>query len=936
MKKNYLLTTLIVCFIIHLGFSQVSRVQKYKIGFSQCTNADTWRKTMLMEMQNELTYYPSLELITMNAQNNSVKQINDIKELLTENIDLLIVSPNESAPLTPIVKEVYQKGIPVILIDRKIESEDYTAFIGANNYQIGKEAGKYAVKLLKGKGRILEIMGLIGSSPARERHNGFSDEISKFPEIKVVKSKSGEWENPGGWKIMDEALTENLQFNLVFAHNDRMAMGAYNSYIQQKKKKNFYLIGVDGLPGSDGGIQAIIDKKFDATLLYPTGGRMAISLAGDILNKKPFYKENDLNTMVIDSANVQAVKAQSEEIVTLHKNIEFSKQNLDIQVQRFYSQRFWLIVSLISLVMVIFLVSLLFRAYRNKKLANQKLEHQTKEIIRQNEELKNISLQLEEATQAKLRFFTNISHEFRTPLTLILGPLDNIISSARLTPELLKRLQMMHRNANRLLRLINQLMDLQKMDSTKMKLNAGNYDIIQFAKGIKESFDELSEKKHIEYSFTTALPYQELLFDKDKVDKILFNLLSNAFKFTSDYGKIEIIIQNTKHQFVDEMSDAVEIIVKDNGIGISEKHLARIFELFYRGDYQTDITFEGTGIGLALSKGFIDLHKGDLTVESKKGEGTSFFVYFRQGRSHINTDEIILIDKEYDRIERQIEAVTETGGNDDAARKANSKLGTDFDQQLTILIVEDNPDVRSFIRDCLLDTYRVMEAANGKEAFDKIDQEEPDLIICDVMMPVMDGLEFTEKLKSDLRICHIPVILLTARSTHEQKIEGLETGADSYMPKPFNSKHLLVRIRKLIEIRQKIRKHYQENLLLPNTGENKISQLDSSFLKKCNKIIEKNIQNTEYGVEELSNDVGLSRVHVYRKIKHLTGLSVSEFIRNTKLNKAAILLRESGKSIAEIAYETGFSSPSYFSKSFKDYFKISPSEFNQNSASNNG
>jgi signal transduction histidine kinase/DNA-binding response OmpR family regulator len=911
-------------------------VRKYRIGFSQCTNADTWRKTMLMEMQNELTYYPSLELITTNANNNSAKQIKDIQELLTENIDLLIVSPNESVPLTPIVKEVYRKGIPVILIDRKIESEDYTAFIGANNYQIGKEAGKYAVKLLKGKGQILEIMGLIGSSPARERHNGFTDEISKFPDIKIVKSESGEWENPGGWKIISDALSEKQQFNLVFAHNDRMAMGAYNAFIKQKKEKNFYLIGIDGLPGIDGGIQAIIDKKFDATLLYPTGGRMAISLAGDILNKKPFYKENDLNTMVIDSANVQAVKAQSEEIITLHKNIEFSKQNLDIQVQRFYSQQFWLIVSLCSLALVIILVSLLFRGYRNKQLANQKLENQTQKIIRQNEELKKISLQLEEATQAKLRFFTNISHEFRTPLTLILGPLDNIISSARLTPDLLKRLQMMHRNANRLLRLINQLMDLQKMDSSKMKLNAGNYDIIQFAKGIKESFDELSEKKNIEYLFTTGLTKQELFFDKDKVDKILFNLLSNAFKFTSDNGKIEIIIQNTKHQFVDEICDAVEIIVKDNGIGISEKHLARIFELFYRGDYQTDITFQGTGIGLALSKGFIDLHKGDLTVQSKKGEGTSFFVYFRQGNAHINTDEIILIDKEYDRVERQIEAVTETIANVEATQKINSKSSADFDQQLTILIVEDNPDVRGFIRDCLLDTYKVMEASNGKEAFDKIDEDEPDLIICDVMMPVMDGLEFTEKLKSDLRICHIPVILLTARSTHEQKIEGLETGADSYMPKPFNSKHLLVRVRKLIEIRQKIRKHYQENLLLPNTGENKISQLDSSFLKKCNKIIDKNIQNTEYGVEELSNDVGLSRVHVYRKIKHLTGLSVSEFIRNTKLNKAAILLKESGKSIAEVAYETGFSSPSYFSKSFKDYYKMSPSEFNQNNTNNNG
>jgi len=936
MKNKHLVTFLLFCFFTQFGFSQVAQIRKFKIGFSQCTNADTWRKTMLMEMQNELNYYPSLKLITTNANNSSSKQIKDIQELLAENIDLLIVSPNESKPLTPMVKEVYQKGIPVILIDRKIESEDYTAFIGANNYQIGKEAGKYAVKLLKGKGQVLEIMGLIGSSPARDRHNGFNDEISKFPEIKVVKSESGEWENPGGWKIMNEALSQNLQFNLVYAHNDRMAMGAYNAFIKQKKKKNFYLIGIDGLPGSDGGIQAIIDKKFDATLLYPTGGRMAISLAGDILSKKPFYKENDLNTMVIDSANVQAVKAQSEEIVTLHKNIEFSKQNLDIQVQRFYSQQFWLIVSLCSLAMVIILVSLLFRAFRNKQQANLKLEKQKQEIIRQNEELKKISLQLEEATQAKLRFFTNISHEFRTPLTLILGPLDNIISTAKLTPELLKRLNMMHRNATRLLRLINQLMDLQKMDSAKMKLNAGLFDIIHFIKGIKESFDELSEQKHIEYLFITSHPKQELLFDKDKVDKILFNLLSNAFKFTPDNGKIEIIIQTTKHQFVDGIYDAIEIIVKDNGIGISEKHLNRIFELFYRGDDQIDTITQGTGIGLALSKGFIDLHKGDLTVKSKKGEGTSFFVYFRLGKEHIDTNEIILIDKEFDRIERQIEVVADAAEKDESLKKSKTKLSNKFEEPLTILIVEDNPDVRSFIKDCLLDNYQIMEAANGKEAFDKIDLQEPDLIICDVMMPVMDGLEFTEKLKSDIRICHIPVILLTARSTHEQKIEGLETGADSYMPKPFNSKHLLVRVRKLIEVRQKIRKHYQDNMILPFTGENKISTLDSSFLKKCNKIIEKNIQNTEYGVEELSNEIGLSRVHVYRKIKYLTDLSVSEFIRNIKLTKAAVLLKESGKTIAEVAYETGFSSPSYFSKSFKDYFKISPSEFNQNNGSTNG
>ena len=934
--KKQLFITLIFTLLIHFSFSQTPQIRKYKVGFSQCTNADSWRKTMLLEMLNELTYYPNLELITRNAENNSQKQVQDITDLLAQNIDLLIVSPNESEPLTPIVKKVYKKGIPVVLIDRKIESEDYTAFIGANNYQIGKSAGKYAVKLLKGEGKILEIEGLMGSSPTKDRHNGFIDEISKFPNIEIVKSKSGEWEYSGGWQTMNEALSQKLSFDLVYAHNDVMAMGAYNSYIKQKKEKNIFLIGVDGLPGTDGGIQAVIDKKFDATLLYPTGGRISISLAADILNNKPFYKENDLNTMVIDSTNVQAIKSQSEEILTLHKNIDSSKQNFDLQLQRFYSQQIYLIVSLVSLVLVIILVTLLFRAFRNKQMANFKLEAQTREIIRQNEELRKISVQLEEATQAKLRFFTNISHEFRTPLTLILGPLEDIMKNSRITPELLNRLQMMHRNANRLLRLINQLMDLQRMDNSKMKLNAGLYDIVKFTKGIKESFDELAIKKHIEYQFKPAIANQDLLFDKDKVDKILFNLLSNAFKFTSDSGKIELLIETCKHQFKDKLCDAIKITVKDNGIGISENQLAWIFEIFYRGDQQTDRIIEGTGVGLALSKGFVDLHKGDLTVESSKGKGSSFYVFLRLGKDHINTDEIILTDKEYDRVERQIETIYEPVKTDKPGQEKTTRINNNFEEQLTILIVEDNSDVREFIKNSLLNDYRIIEAGNGKEALEKIDQEEPDLIICDVMMPVMDGLEFTQKLKSDIQICHIPVILLTARSSQEDKIEGLETGADSYMPKPFNSNHLLVRVRKLIEIRQKIRKHYQESMLLPGGSENKMSQLDNSFLKRCIKAIERNIQNPEYGVEELSVEIGLSRVHVYRKIKHLTGLTVSEFIRNIKLNKATVLLKESGKSIAEVAYETGFSSPSYFSKSFKDYLKISPSEFIQNNAHKNG
>jgi signal transduction histidine kinase/DNA-binding response OmpR family regulator len=899
------------------------------VGFSQCTSDDAWRKTMETEMQNELLYYPSLKLIIKDAKNNSKKQVNDIRELISAGIDILIVSPNESEPLTAIVSEVYRKGIPVIVIDRRVETGDYTAFIGANNYLIGKEAGKYAVRLLNGKGRIVEIWGLQGSSPARDRHKGFIEEIRKFPEIKIVSSLSGEWEYKGGEMVMNKVMETGEPFDLVYAHNDFMALGAYKAYIEKYKTKRAFFIGVDGLSGPEGGSQAVMDRKLDATLLYPTGGSLAISLSWEILNGKPVSKENELNTLVIDSTNVRALKYQADEILNLHTRIVSSRQILDEQVKRFYSQQFWLILALCSLLVVLVLVGLLFRAFRNKARANRMLEQQKLEITHKNEELIRISNELEEATKAKLVFFTNISHEFRTPLTLILGPLENILQTKNLSADLKAQLEMMIRNAQRLLRLINQLMDLRKIDNEKMFLQAGYYDMISFTQNIKEAFNELAGQKNIDFTFTSEVKEQMIYFDRDKVDKILFNLLSNAFKFTSSSGTVEIIIRKVMHRFYGSEKEALEIEIRDNGPGISEKNIGRIFERFYQADEQQGNIYPGTGIGLPLSKSFIELHKGDISVSSKPGSGTSFFIHFQLGKDHLSESEIITIDTEYERIGRNI--VDEVTENDEAEGTGSGGADRDiYSDKPLLMIVEDNVDVARFIKSCLADDYRVMTASNGIEGFEKMYIEEPDLIICDVMMPGMNGLEFTRKLKSDIRTCHIPVILLTALSTHEQKIEGLETGADSYIAKPFNKKHLQVRVKLLIESRQKIRRHYQQDILSQFTSDSKISKLDQDFLKKCSAIIEKHITETEYGVEQLSVEVSLSRVHVYRKIKHLTGLSVSEFIRNLKLKKAAAMLSESGKSVAEIAYETGFSSPSYFSKCFKDLFNLTPSEYLQN------
>ncbi len=905
---------------------------KFLIGFSQCTTADAWRKSMDQEMQNELLYFPNLQLLIKDAKNSSKKQVDDIREMLDEGIDLLIVSPNESEPLTGIVSEVYRKGIPVILIDRKIESADYTAFIGGNNYQIGLEAGKYAVKLLKGKGRIVEISGLEGSSPARERHQGFIQEISKSSGITVIKSLSGEWEQASAGKVMKKFLETNEPFDLVFAHNDVMAIAAYKVFREKYNDKKAFFIGVDGLPGASCGIQAVMERELDATMYYPTGASLAIALSSDILNNKQVTKENILNTLVIDSTNVRALKYQTDEITNLHYRIVNSRKILDEQVKKYLSQQFWLIVALSSLFVVIVLIVLLLRGFRNKAKANLKLEVQKQAIIRQNEELQRISIELEEATNAKMVFFTNISHEFRTPLTLMIGPLENILSDRKISPELRNQLQMMLRNATRLLRMINQLMDLRKIENEKMKIIAGEYDIISFIREIKETFDVMADRKDISFNLNTSQDEQILYFDRDKMDKILFNLLSNAFKFTSESGSIEININKVAHVFNETEKEAIEIEIKDNGIGISGNNLHRIFERFYQAEQEKGAIAVGTGIGLPLTKGFVDLHHGDIVVKSKMGEGSSFAVYFQLGKSHFNVDEITIADAPFNRIDKQIfpeinqdESDVETAGG--------NRITDDYENMPLLLIVEDDTDVSKFIKSCLSEKYRITTASNGVEAFEKIYIEQPDLIISDIMMPVMDGFEFTKKLKSDIRTCHIPLILLTALSSHEHKIEGLETGADSYIAKPFNKKHLQVRVQMLIESRQQLRKHYQQDVITQFVKENKITQLDSNFLKKCNVIIENHLTDNEYGVEQMSIELSLSRVHVYRKIKHLTGLTVSEFIRNIKLKKAAAMLRESGKTIAEVAYETGFSSPSYFSKCFKDLYSISPTDFLQNTIS---
>ncbi len=920
---------LLILIIIQPVFSVAA--EKFVIGFSQCTMADVWRETMYREMLIELAFYPDLELIIKDADSNNFQQIKDIEALLSHGIDLLIVSPNESEPLTPIVEKVFNSGIPVIVLDRNITSDRYTAFVGGNNYLIGQEAGKYAAKLLNSSGKIVEITGLAGSTPSIERQKGFREIIKMYPEISVISSVSGKWNWADAKIEMQKIIDEKTDFDLVFAYNDMMAKGAYSVAKENGVENKFYL-GIDGLYGSEGGIQYVINGELDATFLYPTGGEKSIQVAHKILNHLPFERENLLETVVIDSTNAKIIKLQTDQVLSLQDKIENQNSVLDKQISRFQSQRNLLILSLVLLGLNVVLVVLVFRAFRNKKRANTKLELQKQQIERRNNEISKqrdqlieVSKKLEDATKAKLRFFTNISHEFRTPLTLIIGPLEDLIHKGQLPPELQKQFNLMHRNSLRLLRMINQLMDFRKLENEKMKLQAGVYDIVAFLNEIYESFAEHAAKKKIDFQFHSTEEKIMLWFDWDKMDKVIFNLLSNAFKFTGNDGQISIIVKKERPVVKILADEEVLIEIKDTGRGIAKEHLSHIFDRFYQAEQSQD--FGGTGLGLALSKGFIKLHHGKIKAESEPGKRTSFFIRLQMGKLHLKTDEMVGSESSQPANRHNEKTISdEIHFNPEFSEITETETAISVSgEKPLVLIVEDQKDVREYIKDSLGSGYTIIEAENGKQGLQQVEEEEPDIIISDIMMPEMDGLEMTRKLKNQLKTSHIPIILLTAKASQEQKLEGLEEGADSYIPKPFNKRHLQIRVKKLIELRKKLQETYKSPMTV-NEEEGQISRLDRKFLNKISKIVEEQ-KDRELSVEELSDMIGLSRVHLYRKIKKLTGMSVSEFANSVKLRLSLELLKNSGNSISQIAYEVGFSSPSYFTKCFKEQFGISPSDY---------
>ena len=863
-----------------LVFSACSdnNVKKYVIGVSQCSE-DIWRDKLNNELVMSTYQHDNVTLKFASANDNDRLQKQQIEQFIKEGVNLLIVSPNQIHTISSVIDKAYDAGIPVILFDRKTDSRKYTAFIGADNYEAGHEIGYFIGQQLEGKGNIAEICGLQASSPAIERNRGFMDALKSYPNVKVVARGYGDWIKESGVTAMDSILVQSKEsFQYVFAQNDRMALGALQS-IKKHKVKGIKIVGIDALPVPGGGMENVRDGNLEASYIYPTRGDSVMQLALNILEKKPYKRDNYLKGALVTKANANVLLMQNEEMNKQTARLNALHGKVDTYLVQYNHQKMYIVLFSIILLLLIGIMVYIYRTI----LMKRRIE--------------------EEANKAKLQFFTNISHELRTPLTLIADPVNYIIHDDNLNSQQRSMLQIVQRNVLVLTQLVSEILDFRKVQNGKMELRLSDFNLTESMKQWIKLFSVSAQKKHIAISMDAPDTIM-LRADQDKIERICYNLLSNALKYTSEGGEISLMAK--------EEGGRVMISVADNGCGISSDELPYIFDRFY----QAKNAGRGTGIGLAIVKAFTELHHGEVSATSIEGKGSTFTIHIPVRQKGEVTNQPT----------EKIEQLVEPSSAEEVpnqARHIDELIQPYQTDKPEVLIIDDNIDIRTYLRSVLSEKYNVSEAADGKVGLELARKIVPDIVLSDIMMPVMDGLAFCQQLKTDKAISHIPVILLTARSLDEQRAEGYEHGADAYLSKPFSLRLLLSRIDNLIESRKKLNQTWSKGVEDDEIG-NISNEIDKSFLKQLRKIIQENLANSDLSVEQIGDEIGLSRVQLYRKVKALTGYSPVEIVRKARLTRARHLLQTTERTVSEVAYAVGFSTPSYFSKCYKDEFGESP------------
>lgn len=905
--------TLLLC-----GCGNNPSVKKYRIGVSQCSD-DDWRKKMNEEIEREVMIHSEAEVEIRSADDNNEKQISDIKYFLDNDFDIIIVAPNEADAITPVIKEAYEGGTPVVIFDRSINGDSFTAWQGADNAEIGRAAAGYAARLEKerrGSGKILELQGNPGSTPARERKSGFVQELASYPDLQIVGSAIGNWTYDDAFPRIDSLYDKHPDVDIVYAHNDRMAIAASDA--ARKRGLHPRIIGVDAAP--EIGIKAVRDSVIDATFLYPTDGYRLIRTAMAILNGEKFERIAKLpSSSAVDKSNADILLIQSEALREETSKLKVLKGEID-EFWELHSAQTSFFYALIA-ILVLFAVLLFFilRLYWINRRHQRQLEEHSRIVEEERDKQEYLNKELEKATQSKLVFFTNVSHDLRTPLTLIAQPVEEVRKGRNLTPVQKNLMNIASKNIRILQRLINQILDFRKYENGKLDVKLAEVDFSVLLNDWADSFRELARQKDIRFKVRIEEGNDcHLAIDEEKMERVFFNLVSNAFKHTPSNGKIDL----------DCRCDGrwLTLRVCDTGEGIPEKDIDKIFERFFRVE---NVRPKGSGIGLALTKAFVELHGGDITVESEEGKGSVFIVTIPV--KHVdNKGEMKAIYKEKAVLDEvaPVESVAPVAASD----------------KPMLLFIDDNEDMRNMVISLLGDEYNIALAPNGKEGLRMAAKYVPDLVVSDVMMPVMDGMECCRRIKEEVSTSHIPVLLLTACSMDEQKAEGYESGADGYLSKPFNADVLKARCRSLIENRKRIRTLWQrgeghdDNSISSvepvqrNTESkirNDVGPVDNEFYNRFLAKVEEQMGNSELNVDQLASELGLGRSQFYRKIKALTNYSPVELLRRLRLQRSRQLLTTTEKSVSEIAYEVGFSTPAYFTKCFRHAFGKTPTELRE-------
>lgn len=860
-------------------------------------------------MKLEALLNPSVSLKILEADHDIDQQIKHIEQLIGEDMDVIIVSPLEPNRLAPVIEKAYDKGIPIVLIDRKINSQKYTTYVGADNFEVGMNAGNIILSSKKRPINVLEIKAMDRSSPSVERSQGLHQVIDREPGANLVKTLPL---IPLGGETMVasfERLLDSTTIDYAYTFNDDTAYLLWQLAKRKGRHNEIKFIGTDGLNGPDGGVELVRKGILHATILYPTGGSEAIKLALKIHNNEEVPKNNILNTIVIDRFNADIMKDQFDIIDEQHADIENQFEVIERQKNQYYFQNNLLKITIGSLAIILGLALYSIYSVVAIRKKNRQLQLTNEKVIIQRNQIEKIANEVKESNEAKLNFFTGLSHEFKTPITLILSSIESLRETFRSKGlKMAYEFELIQNNSNRLLRLVNNLLDFRKVEDQRFNIRASNTNLYLFSKKIFNDFEREANRRNIDFKILCNNEGLEVYLDRNLMDKVYFNLLSNAFKFTPDNGKIEIIIEDRKE------SNTVTILFRDNGIGIPKSELEQVFKPFFKGSNNRK---NSSGIGLHLSKIFVELHMGKIEVRSV--HGTEFRIELYKGKTHFNEDQIIV---EPDVLEANIIDASEDLIDDESYLRAEPKSDAEMH---TILIIEDNKELSSFLEKKLRLDYEI-HVSDGTDGVERAFEIIPDIIICDVNLPKQNGFEVCDILKKDLRTSHVPIIMLTALSDKDSYLMGLTSGADLYLTKPFSYSILMQSIKSLLYNREKLRIYYTNNIYkIEQTSS--FGNTEQDFVKGLNSNIKDNLDDANFSVEQLADNLNISRSQLYRKVKAILGISISDYINNFKLQRAKSMLETTTLSISEIAYANGFSSPNYFSTAFKQKYGESPDSY---------